>query len=39
MVNVAVIGIGDWGRNLVSCFDELADVTHGCHSGDAENET
>lgn len=33
MPNVAVIGIGSWGRNLLRTFDGLADVSYCCHTG------
>lgn len=37
MVTVAVVGIGRWGRNLVRCFDEVAEVAYGCHTGTEVN--
>jgi len=37
MSEVAVVGIGNWGRNLVRAFDELATVRTACHTGASEN--
>lgn len=37
MVTVAVVGIGRWGKNLVRCFDTIADVACCCHAGDSSN--
>lgn len=33
MSDVAVVGVGDWGRNLLRVFDEAADVQRCCHAG------
>lgn len=37
MINVAVVGIGDWGQNLVRAFDERATVRSACHTGTSAN--
>jgi len=37
MTGVAVVGIGNWGQNLVRTFDAVASVPVCCHTGDGEN--
>lgn len=37
MSKVAIVGIGRWGKNLVSCFDTLADVAYCYHTGTESN--
>jgi predicted dehydrogenase len=37
MTDVAIIGIGDWGQNLVRAFDDLASVRAVCHTGASAN--
>ncbi|MFB6173061.1 MAG: Gfo/Idh/MocA family protein [Halobacteriales archaeon] len=37
MTDIAVVGVGNWGQNLVRVFDSLADVTAVCHTGDPSN--
>lgn len=35
--DVCVIGCGRWGRNLIRVFDDIANVTVCCHTGDPDN--
>lgn len=37
MTTIAVVGIGDWGKNLLRTFDELAEVAYCCHTGSSTN--
>lgn len=37
MTGVAVVGIGNWGQNLVETFDAVASVPVCCHTGGEEN--
>lgn len=37
MVTVSVVGIGRWGKNLVRCFDNIAEVAYCCHTGNSSN--
>jgi len=37
MTDIAVVGIGNWGRNLVRAFDGLATVRTASHTGSDEN--
>lgn len=37
MTDVAVVGIGNWGQNLVRTFDAVASVPICCHTGRAEH--
>lgn len=39
MTDIAVIGIGSWGQNLVRTFDDLATVRTACHNGSDANAT
>ena len=36
MTEIGIVGIGSWGQNLVSTFDELATVGRCCHTGNEE---
>ncbi|MBI4160653.1 MAG: Gfo/Idh/MocA family oxidoreductase [Candidatus Yanofskybacteria bacterium] len=35
--NIAIVGIGRWGKNLLREFKKIADVGHIYHRGDTEN--
>ena len=35
--NIALIGIGRWGKNLLREFDKVADIRYVYHRGDKEN--
>ena len=37
MVNIGIIGIGRWGKNLLRNFDSVANVDWVCHTGTTEN--
>jgi len=37
-MNVAVVGIGDWGKNLVRTFEDVATVRTCVHTGSPANE-
>lgn len=36
MTELAVVGVGDWGENLVRTFDAAANVSRCCHAGDPD---
>jgi UDP-2-acetamido-3-amino-2,3-dideoxy-glucuronate N-acetyltransferase len=38
MVSIAVVGIGNWGKNLVRNLVETGDVVSCCHDGATDNE-
>ena len=37
MTTIALVGIGNWGVNLLRVFDELAEVAYCCHTGSSAN--
>lgn len=37
MVNVAIIGCGSWGKNLIRVFNQISTVRVCCHTGDPNN--
>jgi len=37
VTNIAVVGIGRWGKNLVSTFEQLSSVSYVCHTGNRSN--
>src|SRR3989344_1410446 len=37
MDKVAIIGLGNWGKNLLTTFNDIADVSVSCTTGDQEN--
>lgn len=37
MPKIAIVGIGQWGKNLIRCFEQIVDVEYCCHTGSIEN--
>jgi len=37
MTTIAVVGIGQWGKNLIRCFDECTTIKYCCHTGSSQN--